>query len=341
MPEVQLLPSGHRFPVAGNDTVLEAALRAGYAPNYGCSSGNCGLCKAKVVAGTVEKIRFHDFVIPEAEKAMGYMLMCSNTATTDLVVEAGEALGVDDIPAQNILARIKKIERAAADTMIVHAQTPRTQRLRFLAGQYVTVTLGQAQQECYLASCPCDDRNLQFHIPLVSGQAFSEHVFQGLKPGDAAVGIAGPKGNFIFNKDSTRPVVFVGWDSGFAPIKSLIEHIMAIDEGRSLYLYWIASKNGGHYMENLCRSWSDALDNFMYTAFVAPRASQTAAELESLMARVARAQPDFADCDWYIVGPPAVAAAARVALARQGLPVTQLFVAVAGDLSDRGASGVA
>ena len=52
---VRLLPSQHEFFVEGNDTVLEAALRSGLALDYGCSGGNCGLCKAKVLSGQVKR----------------------------------------------------------------------------------------------------------------------------------------------------------------------------------------------------------------------------------------------------------------------------------------------
>ena len=40
---VTLRPSGHDFFVEGQDTLLEAALKAGLALNYGCSNGNCGV----------------------------------------------------------------------------------------------------------------------------------------------------------------------------------------------------------------------------------------------------------------------------------------------------------
>ena len=66
---VRVLPSGHDFFIDGPDSILEAALRAGIPLNYGCSGGNCGLCKAKVVSGQIKKIRHHDYVIPEAQKS--------------------------------------------------------------------------------------------------------------------------------------------------------------------------------------------------------------------------------------------------------------------------------
>ena len=52
---VVLHPSRHEFFVDGADTVLDAALRSGLALNYGCSNGNCGLCKARIVSGRCRK----------------------------------------------------------------------------------------------------------------------------------------------------------------------------------------------------------------------------------------------------------------------------------------------
>jgi CDP-4-dehydro-6-deoxyglucose reductase len=65
--QVRILPSGHEFFIEGSDSILEAGLRSGLALNYGCSSGNCGLCKAKVVSGQVGKIRDYDHVLSETE----------------------------------------------------------------------------------------------------------------------------------------------------------------------------------------------------------------------------------------------------------------------------------
>jgi CDP-4-dehydro-6-deoxyglucose reductase len=66
--QIKVLPSGHEFLLEGTDTILEAALRAGLAVNYGCSNGNCGLCKARIVSGEVKKIGRHDYVLSAAEK---------------------------------------------------------------------------------------------------------------------------------------------------------------------------------------------------------------------------------------------------------------------------------
>ena len=88
---VTVKPSGNEFFVEGNETVLQAALRAGLAPSYGCGNGNCGLCKARVVAGQVKQTHHTDYPLSASERAQGFTLLCSHTAVSDLVVEMLEA----------------------------------------------------------------------------------------------------------------------------------------------------------------------------------------------------------------------------------------------------------
>ena len=140
---ITVLPSGNDFFIDGPDTILEAALRAGVPLNYGCSGGNCGLCKARLISGQIKKTRFHDYVLTEADKRDGLILMCSNTAVTDLVIEAAVAGGVQDIPFQQIPATVKLITQLTPEMALLHLQTPRTNRLRFLAGQSVSLILGK------------------------------------------------------------------------------------------------------------------------------------------------------------------------------------------------------
>ena len=265
---VRLLPGQHEFFVEGSDTVLDAALRAGISLRYGCSNGNCGLCKAKVISGKTLPVRHSDYVFSEAEKNQGYVLLCSHTAVSDLEIEAPEIGGTNDIPEQEIAARVKKIERLEEDMALLHLQTPRTKRLQFLAGQSVTLETGNgAEAECPVASCPCDDRNLQFHIRRHSGDRLADYVFRKLKHGDI-VTLTGPKGDFVLHEDSPRSQIYLAYETGFAPIKSLIENAMARDVADTMHLYWVAGKEG-HYLNNLCRAWTDALDNFQYTPMAA------------------------------------------------------------------------
>jgi CDP-4-dehydro-6-deoxyglucose reductase len=319
---VVVRPSRHEFFVDGADTILDAALRSGLAFNYGCSNGNCGLCKARVVSGQVQRVRQQDYVLSEAEKQQGYTLLCSHTAVGDLVIEALESVLPQDIPEQQIVARVKSVQALGDDLMLLHLQTPRTNRLRFLAGQSLTLTAGEASAQLPIASCPCDDRNLHFHVERDAANSFARRVFGSLRAGDA-VNLFGPWGDFVLRADSPRSIVFVACDTGFAPIKSLVEHAMALETSERLHLYWLATRPAGHYLANLCRSWADAMDNFTYL----PISTEAGGEL-ALVRRIGADRANLGANDFFVAGPEAFVAGVSVELLERGLPREQLSAAI-------------
>jgi CDP-4-dehydro-6-deoxyglucose reductase len=264
---VQLIPSGHEFFVDGTESILAAAVRAGVRLGYGCTSGNCGECKARVVSGEVTRISEHDYVLSEREKQMGYVLTCSNTAVTDLILEASEARTARDLPQQDIRAQIRKVEPLDEDLLLLHVQTPRTQTLRFMAGQRTKLTLESgAVRELPIASCPCNGRNLQFVVRR-GADDLGAHLFTG-KPTREMIRVQGPAGDFVLDEDASAPAVFVAVGDGFAPIKSLIEHAISIDRIESFQLCWTVDRPDGHYQQHWCRALKETLDNFAYTPLV-------------------------------------------------------------------------
>jgi CDP-4-dehydro-6-deoxyglucose reductase len=262
--QATVIPSGHEFFVEGVESILEAGLRGGLALNYGCSNGNCGLCKIRVVSGETRKIKHHDYSLSEAEKGIGYVLGCCSTAISDVVLEADEAQSISDIPKQTIPVKIKKIERPNPEILIVSTRTPRTSRLRFLAGQRATLSVDGIGSGFYpIASCPCDDMNLQFHIALHDEDPISNYLAEAARTNDQLM-LHGPTGTFVLDENSPNSLVFIAEAIGFASIKGLIEHAMALDVAEKIFLFWIASSDDSHYLHNLCRAWNDALDNFEY-----------------------------------------------------------------------------
>jgi len=298
---ITILPSGRRFPSEGNSTLLEAGLHSGLALGYGCSNGNCGECLAKIVSGEVRKIRHHDYAISEEKRISGHVLMCCNAAVTDVVLEAPEAQNSKDIPRQQITAKVRNIEFVNNDVALLHLKTPRTQRLRFLAGQCVQLGgdgLPKATQS--ISSCPCDDMNLHFHIPRLASDEFSDHIFNRLKKGDL-IDVNGPEGDFVLDESSARSLVFIAWHTGFAPIRSLIEHAMALEIAAGIQLIWMTRGNEDRYQDNLCRSWQDAFDNFQYLPVDADPdngAINTASTLKLLNINPA----DLGNYDFYVAG---------------------------------------
>jgi len=325
---VTLQPSGRDFFVEGNDTLLEAALKAGLALNYGCSSGNCGMCRARVISGQVMKVRHFDYVLSDPEKQQGYTLMCCHTAVSDVALEALEATSASDIPKQQISARVKAVTPLSQDMMMLHLQTPRTHRLRFLAGQ--SVTLGHVEAgsgEFPIASCPCNDRDLQFHIQRGLGGAFGEKVWNGLTAGEN-ITVYGPWGDYLFNEDSQNGVMFIAFDRGYAPLKSLLEHSMARESAEDMILVWGASTPDGHYMSNLCRAWDDALENFHYLPVSLADSKSEDESAARVVDILLKNFPKARQLDIYLAGPESSIAPAREKLLAAGFPASKLTAMV-------------
>lgn len=262
--KVQLASGNYAFYAESYESILDAAIRAGVPLNYGCSNGNCGLCKARVIDGTTKSLRSHDFVIREADKIQGYALMCSTACQSDVVIDADAAANASDIPVQDMRVKVRKIDRISDGLAIITTQVPRTARLRFIAGQYMRVCDDQDRSHDYaIASCPCDDKRLEFHVRKLEGDEFSSTVFERLGVGDW-LNVRGPYGDFVINETQDIPLIMIAFDTGFAAIKSLLEHVTAQDSERLIYLYWLACGAEGLYLDNLCRSWVDALDQMQY-----------------------------------------------------------------------------
>lgn len=329
--KVKLLPSGHEFSVEPGENLLDAALRAGLSIRYSCNSGSCGECRARLVSGELGDALHHDYAFNERERADGQFLMCRTSAASDLVIEAVEARGAADVPVQTLTTQVNKLVRLSEDVMELHLRTPRSQTLWFLAGQHVRLNIpGIAPRHKSIASCPCNGMALQFHVRRRPGDPFSDHVFTRMKVRDT-IGVEGPFGSFVLDEESTRPLIFIAFETGFAPIKSLIEHAISLEMRQPIRLYWITAGARGHYLENHCRAWQDALDDFGFAPIGgsdAPGGRGTGAELamERAVTRLLTDYPDLAGHDVYANGPEVLFAGLSAALIARGLPPDRLFV---------------
>ena len=317
--QVTVRPSGRQFMLEGNDSILQAGLKAGLRFGYGCGTGTCGLCKARVIAGQVRAIQHADYMLSELEKQQGYALLCSATAVSDVVIETLEARGPADIPDQTVTTSVRAVNALSPDVRLLHLQTPRSNRLRFLAGQSVTLGMataaGDLSQTLPLASCPCDERNLHFHVRRDPQAPLAAALFSGrVRVGDA-VSVRGPVGDFVLDPESDRPLLLVAYENGFGPIKSLIEHAIASEQVESFALYWLASDPEGHYLANQCRAWCAAFDQFSYVPLID---SDVGAGVSRMVESIRAAGP-VDRSDVFIAGPSAFVEAAVPALIDAGV----------------------
>lgn len=86
---VRLIHSGDEFEVEPEEMILDAAERANAFIPYSCRSGTCRSCMTRVVSGIVEHDPAYadDLAIDPHEMALGYRLLCSSYARSDVELD--------------------------------------------------------------------------------------------------------------------------------------------------------------------------------------------------------------------------------------------------------------
>ncbi|HVL34686.1 MAG TPA: CDP-6-deoxy-delta-3,4-glucoseen reductase [Burkholderiales bacterium] len=308
MHKVTVQPSGLAFDVAEGESVLAAALRQHVVLPYGCRNGACGSCKGTVLAGELDYGVYQKKALPEHDKAQGKALFCQARPLTDLVIEARTVGAAKDLQVKTLPCRVQKMERLAHDVMVLHLKLPANERLQFLAGQYIEFLLKDGSRRSFsMANAPHDDELVQLHVRHVAGGQFTDHVFNKMKERDI-LRLEGPLGTFFLREDSAKPIVFVASGTGFAPIKSIIEHALQKGIARPMVLYWGGRRPKDLYLDALARSWpvtyvpvvSDALPEDHWTG-------RTGLVHRAVMEDL----PDLSGHQVYACGTPAMVDAAR------------------------------
>jgi CDP-4-dehydro-6-deoxyglucose reductase len=326
--EITIKPSEHSFRCEGGDTVLAAAMRADLMLPYGCRNGACGTCKGKILAGQVDYGAHQATTLTADEKRAGLALFCCAKPLTDLVIEVREVRRAGDIQIKRLPCRIESIDKVAPDVAIVRVKLPASERLQYLAGQYIDLLLKDGKRRSFsLATPPHDDSLLDLHIRHVPGGLFSDPLFTQYK-GREILRFEGPLGSFYLREDSDKPIVFVAGGTGFAPIKAIIEHALHHRIDRQMVLYWGVRSLPDLYLPELPGKWQSEHPNFTFIPVLSePRPEdawpgRTGFVHEAVMVDF----PDLSGYQVYACGaPPMIDAARRDFVARCGLPETQFY----------------
>ena len=325
--QVTVQPSGRQFVAEADETILDAALRQGLTMPYGCKDGACGACKGHVQSGRVDHGKAQAHALKDDEKAAGMALYCCAKAQSDLIIECRQITSGSQIPVKTLPSRIERLERLAPDVIELHLRLPASERLQFLAGQYIDILLKDGKKRSFsLANAPHDDALLQLHIRHVPGGLFTEQVFSTLKVRDI-LRFNGPHGSFYLREDSAKPMILLAGGTGFAPIKAIVEHAMAENCRRPMVIYWGAKARVDLYQSALPEAWAAQHANIRYVPVLSePAADDAWTGRTGLVHQAVLA--DFADLSGhqvYACGSPAMIDAAKRDFMAQGLPEEEFF----------------
>ncbi len=295
---------------------------------YSCKNGTCGSCKGMVENGEVHYPFHPPLALEKSDFAEGYALMCQAEPLENLVIKVREIEAVRDIQVRMLPARVVEKRLLAENVVRLRLKLPKTQRLQFLAGQYIDVLLAGGKRRAFsIASCPSLGDEIELHIRHVEGGDFTGHVFEDLAERDI-LRLEGPLGNFFVRNDQPeRPMIMMGGGTGFAPLKSMIENLLEHGDRREVHLYWGARKETELYLDPLPLRWAREHEHIRYRrALSDPEPNGVLEAFAGLVHEAVLADhPDLSGFDIYMSGPPAMIEAAKPAFAQGGLPEERLF----------------
>jgi CDP-4-dehydro-6-deoxyglucose reductase len=330
--KVTVQSSHHEFTAEAGQTVLDAALAAGIVLPYSCRDGACSTCKGKVVSGTYDAGRSPAQILSPEDLAAGYTLFCQARPSSDLVIEAREIRMASDIQIRKMPSRVMGLERHGADVMIVQLQLPAADPFRYYPGQYIEFILKDGRRRSYSMATPPSENNLvELHIRHLPGGVFTDHVFGA---GDSQIKVReilrveGPFGSFFLREDSAKPLVFLASGTGFAPIKAIIERMMARQDNRKAVLYWGGRRPGDLYLHDTVLQWADTLPALSYVPVVsdAQPEDQWTGRSGFVHQAVLHDLPDLSGHQVYACGAPIMVESARKDFTQlAGLPAEEFF----------------
>lgn len=325
---ISIRPGGQNFPASADNSLLQSALDNELIVPYGCRDGACGACKAKLVEGEIDHSHSPLATLPDSEREDGMLLMCCAHPRSDLTLEVRDVRSARDIPIRKLPCRVHALDRLADDVIRLTLRLPPGENFNFLPGQYIDFLLPGGERRSFSMACPPNaDNAIELHVRLIPGGRFTTHVFTTMKPRDI-LRIEGPLGGFHLTDaaepGASTPLVFLAGGTGLAPLKAIIEDLIARGARRDVFLYWGARDRAGLYLHELAAEWERTLPGLRYIPVISGETPEGWNGRTGLVHHaVMEDLPDLSQHQVYACGAPAMIDSARKDFReRCGLPLS-------------------
>lgn len=317
--QVLLEPNGGSFECREDQTVLEAAIAAGYWLPHSCRAGTCASCLVPVRGGEFSHGR------PEFPLPAGSCMTCQARPHSDLVLEAPNLPKEPGLRVVQGPARVLDVSRPSDDVVIVRAQLPAASGFRFIPGQYAEVILRDGSRRSYsMANLPDDAGTIEWHIRKMPGGRFSGHAHANLKPRDM-LRVEGPFGTFRLH-EGDAPIIFLASGTGFAPIASILAAHHEEIVRRGARLYWGGRVPADLYAFDAVQAWQERASGLRFIPVLSEADGAWAGRSGYVHQAVLDDFDSLAGHEVYACGNPLMIEAARASfVADRGLPAERFY----------------
>jgi CDP-4-dehydro-6-deoxyglucose reductase len=322
--KITVLPAGPEFGVDAHTSLLEAALAAGLNLPHSCRGGNCGSCRARVVSGEFQYPNGRPLGISDAEISEGQALLCQARALSDMELEIRSVALAGETHIKRLPCRIDRCERWSHDVMGVYLRLPAAEEFEFQPGQYLDVLLpGGRRRSFSIASPPQGSHLLELHVRLVPHGEFTAPLFS-RNSDRKLLNIEGPLGRFLY-RESAAPMLLIGGGTGFAPLNSIIRHVLDRGLDRRMSLFWGCRAQADLYADTGIKILAQRNPRLEYVPVLSDADSQWRGPRGFVHEEVLRRIDDLTPYDIYASGPPAMIDAVRTQFLARGVSAERIY----------------
>ncbi|MBX9710954.1 MAG: 2Fe-2S iron-sulfur cluster binding domain-containing protein [Xanthobacteraceae bacterium] len=316
------LATGTAFEVASDETILEAAGKAGIWLPSACRTGACGSCKVTVSSGDF----FHAgsvAALSAAEQDGCTALLCRAHALGDLQLDVAELPEPPPSERPAVPARVVGLIRESEHVMRLTLRFSALDPLDFIPGQFIGLRHSDGFDRSFsIANAPRVDGTVDLHVGRVAGGVFTGHVFEHLRVNDI-LRVTGPFGNFTC-ASVVRPAIFIAGGTGIAPVRAILESLAGDSFAAPVYVYWGSRTQSGLYLDRELREFSER-HGIAYIPVVSDRADAWSGRAGLVHEAVLQDFDDLSAFDIYACGSPAMVDAAHKAVLARGARRDRFF----------------
>lgn len=190
----------------------------------------------------------------------------------------------------------------------------------YQAGQYLQIIHQNESLSFSIANAPLGAKQYELHIRHCRDNPLSQSLLRTMQE-EGAVSLLLPFGECRLDKlRQDRDIVFVAGGTGFAPVKAMIEQLLANSDLRPFTLFWSARSKSDLYMDEKLGQWQAHINHFHYHTLLSSQ--NRAAMFELIQTHLLK---DLKQYQFVLSGPFEFVYALRDALVAAGVEREQLY----------------
>jgi CDP-4-dehydro-6-deoxyglucose reductase len=318
------------------ESVYEIAARYAVKLPVSCRNGVCHICRAHLIEGEVmtgprkQPVSIRQTSREQNEGIGRELMLCQTWPLGTCQIEVNNVYGPGELAVNKAMCRVLKVALIKGHVYQVELQLPAGKLPEFYAGQYLALDIPGKDEPCYfsIASRP-GLRELTLHIQADPHLSSAVEVVEYLKAcldERKTLALSLPFGKACLTHTPDQPLILVAAGTGFAQMKSIIEHLFSVNYQHEIALYWGVRKEQDLYHSALAEEWAERYENFSFHSLVADIENIDAnAHHNQLSDAVLADHQVLENSQVFVSGSPKLVFSAMDALIDAGLPEKNFY----------------